>query len=89
MQVTVEVSLYPLTNDYEGLIISFIKKMKNRPHLEVMTHSMSTYIKGEVKEVMSGIGQTMHELGPDIASALVMKVINRNLPVESGYKEFS
>lgn len=89
MQVTAELSLYPLTPDYEGPIIAFIKYLKDQPSLSVCTHSMSTYVKGESTAVFRAINDALIEVSDKgLTASLVIKIINRNLPVEKGFLEF-
>ncbi len=87
MNVTVELSLYPLTSDYEASIISFIKRLKSNKELTVLTHAMSTFVKGDIHVVMKAIGEATVLL-PISSASLVMKLITRDLPVESGFLEF-
>lgn len=86
MVVTTELSLYPLTNDYEGPILAFIKVLKDNPEVEVLTHSMSTFVKGESSAVFGGIERALASVEGTVS--LVIKVINRDLPVERGFLEF-
>lgn len=87
MKVTAEISLYPLFNEYEGPIIEFINVLKNNDNISVLTHSMSTYVKGEIEEVMMAITKAMKSIG-ELPASLVIKLISRDLPVESGFLEF-
>ena len=86
MVVTTELSLYPLTKDYEAPIISFIQALKANTEIKVYTHSMSTYVKGESPAVFSSIESALSSL--DQTASLVIKVINRDLPVEQGFLNF-
>ncbi len=87
MKVTAELSLYPLTSDYEASIISFIKSLKSNEDLTVLTHAMSTFVKGDINRVMEAIGEATSLLSNHSAS-LVIKLITRDLPIESGFLEF-
>jgi len=82
MFVTTELSLYPLTNDYEGPILTFIKLLKDNPDVEVLTHSMSTFVKGESGKVFGAIESALTSVEGTVS--LVIKIINRDLPVERG-----
>lgn len=88
LKITVEVSLYPLSSEYEKCIIDFINQIKSNQSLDVYTHSMSTYIKGDSDLIFSELNEALK-----LASAktdtlsMVLKVINRSLPVEEGYFE--
>ena len=89
MKVTIELSLYPLQEDYTGIIIDFINGLKAREGLTVRTTSMSTYISGDYDHVMSVVNSALkhvHTKIPD--SAPVMKIIPKDLNIEDGYLEF-
>ena len=86
MVVTTELSLYPLTKDYEGPIIKFIQALKGQSDIQVYTHSMSTFVKGESKAVFDAIESALSDM--DGTVSLVIKAINRDLPVEKGFLEF-
>ena len=87
MKVTLEISHYPLADEYEKDIIDFIDQVKSIPDLEVYTNAMSTYIKGEWKLVSetlySGLNKIWNE-GSNTSST-VIKIIPRDLPVEVGF----
>ncbi len=88
MKVTAELSLYPLTTDYEQSIIAFIKHLKSYDDLNVNTHAMSTFVKGDIHKVMKAIAESMDHSAGAIGSSLVIKLINRDLPVEAGFLDF-
>lgn len=89
MQITAELSLYPLVNDYEAVIIPFIQKLKTHSSIEVYTHSMSTYVKGESQVVFDAIHSALDEANRKCETlSLVIKMINRDLPVEQGFLNF-
>ena len=83
MTITAEISLYPLLADYESVIINFIKTLKLDNSLNVTTHAMSTYVKGENKPVFDAISNALEHANKEVETlSLVIKIINRNLPVE-------
>lgn len=89
MTVTAELSLYPLTKDYEEPIILFIQKLKEHKTLEVLTHSMSTYVTGDNSEVFNAINTALEMIDSQgFTVSLVLKIINKKLPVEAGFLEF-
>lgn len=55
MKITAEISLYPLQEKYESIIIDFIKKLQSRSNLDVAVNGMSTQIRGEMSEVFRTI----------------------------------
>jgi len=89
MTVTAEISLYPLAKDYEGPIILFIKKLKENKSIKVLTHSMSTYVFGESSEVFGAMDKALQVVdNQGFTTSLVIKVINKELPVDAGFLEF-
>jgi len=89
MIVTAELSLYPLTTDYEPTIIAFIKKLKSYPHIEVNTHAMSTFVRGESDQVFESINAALLAVNDKTETvSLVIKMINRQLPVDKGFLNF-
>ena len=83
MIITAEMSLYPLTTDYEEAIIGFIKELKRHDNLQVWTFAMSTYVKGENHKVLQAIAAANESLAGGPTASLVIKIINRDLPVEN------
>ncbi|MEX2350036.1 MAG: thiamine-binding protein [Flavobacteriaceae bacterium] len=51
MEISVELTLSPLQDDYEQPIIDFIKKLRDSG-LTVMENPLSTHVYGEYNEVM-------------------------------------
>ena len=89
MIVTVELSLYPLHSEFEEPIINFIKALKSNPDIEVFTHSMSSYIKGEYDQVFAAIKEAYSLACLDVDTvSLVLKMVNRALPIEKGLLDF-
>lgn len=89
MITTVEMSLYPLKEDYEKQIIAFIQMIKANKRLIVETTAMSTYVKGELREVMEVITNATEESAKGFATfSLVLKIIPKPLPIEAGYLDF-
>jgi len=47
MRITVELSLYPLNENYKNLIRDFIARLKNYTEIEVVINATSAQIVGE------------------------------------------
>ena len=79
MNITAELSLYPLTDDYVPTIRSYIDALNAEDGLEVRTHALSTEIFGELELVMEAI-QTATEkvFKEEPAAVLVAKYLNRD-----------
>jgi len=88
MHITVEISLYPLQEDYKTAIKDFIKTMKTESDIIIKTTAMSTYLSGPYDIVMACLTthlQPVFEVLPH--SATVIKIIPQNLQVEQGFIE--
>jgi uncharacterized protein YqgV (UPF0045/DUF77 family) len=89
MKITVEMSLYPLSENYTEHIIIFIKSMKLYDTLLVRTTAMSTYISGEYQDVMGMLNIELEKLYHNVPdSCTVFKIIPKDLNIEDGFLEF-
>jgi len=80
MNISVEISLYPLTEDYLEVVDGFIQQLRNDPELTIKVNDLSTQVFGEYQIVLSKVNaamQTTHEKTPK--AAFVMKVLNGHL----------
>lgn len=76
MQVTVEISMYPLDDGYLERIMDFIRALNAREGLEVVTNATSTQVFGEYATVMAALAgemQSAHRSGGQ--ASFVMKVL--------------
>lgn len=77
MQVAIDISLYPLTPDYELPIIRFIQQLNSNPELSVITNELSTQVIGEYDTAMAAVQSAMKATfmeGP--VASFVLKVLN-------------
>ena len=82
MKVTVELSLYPLHPEPIEKILDFIGDLRANERLEVVVNQMSTQVRGELRDVMTAItGCVERSFGAGGSQALVMKVLNADLPI--------
>jgi uncharacterized protein YqgV (UPF0045/DUF77 family) len=76
MHIAVEMSLYPLANEFIPPILDFIARLKAHPHLDVVTNSMSTQVSGELDDVFDALRAEMAvTFATPRRSVLVMKVV--------------
>jgi len=59
MKLSVEISKYPLHQEYVPFIKNFINRLNTHAGLKVITNTMSTQIFGEYELVMSVLQQEM------------------------------
>ena len=77
MQVMVELSLYPLVNEYIPPIQTFIDRLNAYDELSVSTSSTSTQVVGEYADVMSILGVEMQRTHEEVGQAIfVAKFLN-------------
>jgi uncharacterized protein YqgV (UPF0045/DUF77 family) len=80
MLCSVEISMYPLKEDYKPSIITFIKNLRKYPLVKLNTNGMSTQVFGEYKMVMNALNTEMEKtfLNKNLV-VFNLKVINSHL----------
>ena len=80
MELSVEISKYPLADDYIPAIKSFIDRLNAVEGLSVVTNTMSTQVFGEYDLVMTTLSQEMKRSYEEFGKAIfVCKFIGANL----------
>ena len=80
MQISVEISKYPLSAEYIPAIQSFIDRMNIYASLKIITNTMSTQVFGDFDDVMDAIKNEMKaSFSQDLKQVMVMKFINSDL----------
>ena len=75
--VSAELSLYPLTPDYEAPIKVFIRRLREQPGIEVATNGLSTQLTGEYGAVMQALTLAMAPtLQSEFSCSFVIKLLN-------------
>lgn len=59
MKTSVEISMYPLREQYCQPIIDFIDKLETHPEVSIQRNSMSTHIYGDYQAVMGTLNTEM------------------------------
>ncbi|WP_298444390.1 YkoF family thiamine/hydroxymethylpyrimidine-binding protein [uncultured Ferrimonas sp.] len=59
MQLSVEISLYPLKDNYLEVIQWFIERLKAYPQIQRHTNGMSTQLGGDYDQVMALLAKEM------------------------------
>ena len=79
MKTSVEISYYPLNQEFIPHIKNFIERINKYPKLVVQTNTMSTQIFGEYKDVMNVLTNEIEKSFALSHSVFVMKIINADL----------
>lgn len=74
MTATIELSYYPLREDYPDRVILFLEKLKQLPGTEIQTNGMSTILIGEFGPMWKNLGELISGEFSDVASLFVLKV---------------
>ncbi|MDX3773476.1 YkoF family thiamine/hydroxymethylpyrimidine-binding protein [Chromatiaceae bacterium AAb-1] len=59
MKLTVDISKYPLANDYIPPIKGFIEQLNQYPDVKVITNALSTQVSGDYDQVMQLLQQSV------------------------------
>ncbi|HRY97570.1 MAG TPA: hypothetical protein P5550_00795 [Bacteroidales bacterium] len=79
MKASVDISYYPLTDEFIPPIKDLIARLKARPELEVRTNTMSTQVFGEYDELMNALRDELRESAALPHSVFVLKLVNADL----------
>lgn len=87
MQLSVEISMYPLRNEFIPAIGDFIEDLNRNERIEVKTNSMSTQLFGEYDQVMGllqgAIKRSFEQYGKVV---FVTKFLHGDTRQASGYE---
>lgn len=76
MRISVDISLYPLTEDYVEPILAFIAQLESNSKLIVKRNSLSTQVFGEYRDVMDMLNKEIEVVFDELPhSVFAMKFI--------------
>lgn len=75
MRITVELSLYPLSENYVQPIKDFITRLKSYDDIEILTNATSTLIEGEHSHVFDILTKETAKTFESGQHVFVMKVL--------------
>lgn len=76
MRVSVDISLYPLTEQYVEPILAFIDKLESNPKLNIARNNLSTQVFGEYRDVMAAMDAEIEAVFEQLPhSVFVLKMI--------------
>ena len=61
MNITVDISLYPLDSNYLPPIKDFIRRLRKHKNLELVTNQLSTQVRGDFEQVTTALNDCMRE----------------------------
>jgi uncharacterized protein YqgV (UPF0045/DUF77 family) len=78
MRISVEISMYPLAENYIEPIKGFIEAINSDPEIEVVTNKMSTQLRGKHSKIMPLISDEMIKVFDQMRASFIIKVIKGN-----------
>lgn len=77
MQVAVDISLYPLHEDFISPIKAIIARLKQHANIEVECNRMSTQVRGEFDDVMPILSAELRTTFNEVPKAVfTIKILN-------------
>jgi uncharacterized protein YqgV (UPF0045/DUF77 family) len=86
MRITIELSLYPLTENYVAPIRDFIARLKTYQELEMVTNVTSTQIVGEHSYVFEVLSKETAITFATRQNVFVMKVLGFERDIQCSVK---
>jgi uncharacterized protein YqgV (UPF0045/DUF77 family) len=84
MKIVADLSLYPLKDGPVPEIISFIKEIRQRPDIEIVTNQLSTQLRGDYESVTGAINDCMRRVMEASSNTVVLVVKYLNVDLEIG-----
>lgn len=74
MTSTIEISFYPLNNQYPASVVNFLQKLRSIPGIEINTNGMSTILIGPYKNLWPHLGKLIERQLASEDCVFVLKV---------------
>jgi len=79
MEISVDISMYPLQKEFEAPILAFISQLEKETSVEVVRNELSTQIHGEYKTIMTLLEKEMFSVFTEIPDSIfVLKFVGNN-----------
>lgn len=79
MEISVDISLYPLQAEYEEAILAFIAALEKEQSVDVVRSELSTQVHGEYHTIMQLLEREVFNVFDEIPhSVFVMKFVGNN-----------
>jgi uncharacterized protein YqgV (UPF0045/DUF77 family) len=76
MNVTLEISMYPLREDYEEQILSFLSEIHKESGLEIRVNALSTQVQGDFDETFSTVQSAIKKVYQQgVKATFVVKIL--------------
>ena len=79
MEISVDISMYPLQKDFEAPILVFIEMLEMEERVEVVRNELSTQVHGDYKVIMALLEKEMFSVFTEIPDSIfVLKFVGNN-----------
>ena len=79
MEISVDISMYPLQLEFEAPILAFISQLEKEDTVEVVRNELSTQIHGDYKTIMTLLEKEMFSVFTEIPDSIfVLKFVGNN-----------
>ena len=79
MEISVDISMYPLQREFEAPILAFIAQLEKEDTVEVVRNELSTQIHGDYKTIMALLEKEMFSVFTEIPDSIfVLKFVGNN-----------
>ncbi len=87
MEITAELSMYPLDANYKPPIIDFIMDLRAQPGIEIVTNQLATQVRGDFDAVTRAIDVCMrHAMAAERRVVFTVKYLNTGLDIGASPK---
>lgn len=76
MIVALEISLYPLSDNFEKPVHTFLALLEENKNISIQPGKMSSLITGELSEVMSALSTAMEIIFSENPAVFTLKISN-------------
>ena len=81
MNISVEISYYPLQDEYVQSILEFIDRLKSYSELQIKSNGISTQVFGKYGDVMRVLTLEIEKSFAIPNSVFILKIINSDLQI--------
>jgi uncharacterized protein YqgV (UPF0045/DUF77 family) len=76
VKISVDLSLYPLNEDYIPIIVDFIHRLAEHSGIDIVRNAMSTQVFGEYDAVMAAVtAEIRHSFDTHGKAVIVAKIV--------------
>lgn len=88
MNITIEITMYPLHEDYETQVLSFLSNFTSNSAFTFKVNAMSTQVQGEMNALMDWVKECISkEYENGIKAAFIQKILPGQLNLDYAYKK--